>query len=158
MSLSASPKVSNKQIRPVTKTDGASANFTPDFLSTYEAQNKKHSQKIGDRQDSSREQSAESPAPQDKKADSRDLEKPEIFKLLKKYRFKDFLQLALTSNDFQLSKVIRKNRKLRGVSLLSPFSETHTENDAFINQVKEYYLDAKWLMEHNNRHSYSGIL
>jgi hypothetical protein len=157
MSISAPPKISDQTVSPIAKAGNSPAQLMPEFLSSFDAYYKVENSEVDDREGNN-EKKTESTFQKNDAEVAQKTGSPEIFKLLKKYRFQDFLQLALSHNDLILAKLIRENRKMRGVSLAIPVSDKYTENHHFVNRVKEHYTNVNWLMRSKPGKRYTGVL
>jgi hypothetical protein len=157
MSISAPPKISDQTVSPISKAGNSPAQLMPELLSSFDAYYKVENSEVDDRKENS-EKESERTLQKNNDEVTKKTGSPEMFKLLKKYRFKDFLQLARSRNDFILAKLIRENRKLRGISLSLPVSHQYTENNNFVNRVKEHYTNVNWLMSSKPGKKYTGVL
>lgn len=157
MSISATPKISNQSVNPAPEVANSSVKFRPEFSPPFVANPGADDQKIDDQEN----KNGGSPEPDGRKNNYPEREgttKPEIFKLFEKYHFDDFFQLLMSKDDLKLTAVIKKNRKLRGISLLQPLSNGYTGNDDFINQVKELYLHTKLFKEETPGKTFTSTL
>jgi hypothetical protein len=157
MGIAAAPTISNQSVNPVSRSGGAAVKLGPEFLPSFEPYLGNEDQEIND-DEKQKDRSSEATTSKNESSGSEKAITTEFFKLLKKYHFKDFLQLALCNDDLKLATVIKKNRTLRGVSMSLPFSNEHAQNNNFINQVKDQYLHTNWLMKGKPGKLYTGIL
>lgn len=153
MSIFSSSNVTDKIVAPASESNNVSAKLKQEFHSTYNStldrQDKNASDKKENRQTFGKTT--------DKNCDSTENNPPDIFILLENYRFGDFLQLALGEDQSKLNMVIKKNRKLRGVSRFLPVSSEQKSSDTFTNRIETQYLNANWLMTAKPGQKYNAI-
>lgn len=157
MSISAAPQVSNQSVGSVPKVGNSPVKFKSKFAPPFGTYANREDSEINDQKSKKEHPSGITP-PENDQPDKQCRIKPEIFKLLHKYCFQDFFQLALSTNDLKLAIVIKENRKLRGISSLHPTSNEQMGNDKYLNQAKDQYLNVNWLMENSSDRASSDIL
>ena len=152
MNFSSSQHIQQQTIQPISESAYLTPNTTPGSSSAYNAIHEDEVEK--------REKDNNANA-QNKQWDGQTTDKetvPEIFQLLKKYRFKDFFLLSLGKYESALNAIVKNNRKARGISQSLPVSAGHKQNDNFINQITEQYINSGWLLEGKPGQAYSGSL
>lgn len=157
MGISSAPNVSKRHVNPVSKTDDSEIKFRPEFSSPLEHYREKEEEEIND-EEKDKENPSDSSFADDDNPDFRRAITTEFFKLLKKYHFKDFFQLILTDNDFELTAVIKENRKSRGVSLAMPLTDEYAHSTRFIDQAEDLYHHTNWLMKDAPGKSYADTV
>lgn len=155
MSTTPAQYIANNTIVPVSNTEKGSNEAPPGFFSAYEAAHKMRRNGDSEKEDQQLSQSDE-----EERAVDGELAKtwPEIFKLLKKYSFKEFLRLSVGVSEARLKHIIREGRKARGVTRFVPVSSSHSAQNVFIHQMAQQYFSTSKLMKRNAGQTYSGLI
>lgn len=156
MSTTPARNIAGNAIAPVSRSEKGSNEAAPGFESAYQT-----AYIIRNNHRETSEQKDEGFQPNDNstvKEDVAEESNPEIFKLLKKYAFKDFFRLSVTKNDAELKNIIKGSRRTRGVSRFLPLSSTHGKQQAFMKEMAQQYVSTRNLMIRIAGERYSGVL